>query len=136
MINNLNPNPIIALIWAAGHYKNNYNYASVDKNEFRNLENKLFPLYRQTQEIINYDKPHIVVNLMESFGTNMLLLDDEKEFDLLGSLRKHFDSVGLFDNSKQNRSDFLFTRFFKLDFRHCWVIFRVIFFKSYVKYRL
>lgn len=43
--------------------------------------------------------PHIVVNLMESFGSNMLVYDDEQNNDLLGNLRTHFNQ------------DFVFYRF-------------------------
>ena len=44
-------------------------------------------------------KPHVVLAVMESFGTNYLVLDNPENNDLLGSLRPHF------------ARDFVFKRF-------------------------
>lgn len=44
-------------------------------------------------------QPHVVMSLMESFGSNMLALDEPGKNDLLGSLREPF------------RQDFVFKRF-------------------------
>lgn len=57
------------------------------------------PARTPVNEWLRENKPHVVVTLMESFGSNVLSLDNEKTNDLLGDLRPHF------------ASDFVFRRF-------------------------
>ncbi|MGX2971650.1 LTA synthase family protein [Helicobacter sp. T3_23-1059] len=131
-INALNPNPILAFSWALSQYKNDSNYDIGDKEsfyrEFLALQESMFYLKSTTPKsniATHLPKPHIVINLMESFGSGALSLDysfgginglidsnttnDTIRLDVLGALREHLTSS--FAQTK-NRQDFIFWRFF------------------------
>ena len=92
LINHISTNPIIAFAWALQHYKEQDSFESVDLSEFEALQNELFPVFRENPVNSAPKRPNVVVVLMESFGANMLCFDDESEFDLLMSFRKHFEA--------------------------------------------
>ena len=92
LINHISTNPIIAFAWALQHYKEQDSFESVDLSEFEALQNELFPVFRENPLNSAAKRPNVVVVLMESFGLNMLALDDESEFDLLMGFRKHFEA--------------------------------------------
>lgn len=101
LFNHITTNPLIAFDWARTNYKFDVHFAKPDMQKGELLQEKLFPLLHTTKDssLLQSNPPHIVINLMESFGTNMLVYDDKDTNDLLGSLRKHFES------------DFVFYRF-------------------------
>ncbi|WP_147289754.1 LTA synthase family protein [Helicobacter sp. MIT 14-3879] len=107
VLNNLNTNPILAFVWALGHYKNDYKSSIVSSKDVDYAAKELFPILHTTKKLINFKQPHIVVNLMESFGSNILIYQRD-DFNLLGSLKYHFD---LSNTSSSNKSDFVFYRF-------------------------
>ncbi|MBZ7994842.1 sulfatase-like hydrolase/transferase [Campylobacter canadensis] len=100
--NNLSANPALAFTWAYKHYKNqskfyNINFEDLNK-EYKNIFDEDIIKSTKKDEFLEQNKAHVVFNLMESFGINMLSLHDDKH-DLLGSLKEHF------------KQDFVFTRF-------------------------
>ena len=130
-INALNPNPILAFSWALSQYKNDSNYDIGDKEsfyrEFLALQESMFHLKSTTPKSSTQNptpKPHIMINLMESFGSGALSLDyafggindlidsnttNNVQLNVLGALREHFASN--FAQTKA-RQDFIFWRFF------------------------
>lgn len=107
LINHISTNPIIAFAWACGHYRAQGSFQKPDLAEFEALQNELFSVFRTSHAKISA-KPHVVVVLMESFGSNMLYFDDREDFDLLMSFRSHFEA-GLVKAKSQN--DFVFMNF-------------------------
>lgn len=101
IFNHLATNPLIAFDWAHTNYMDNTSYALPSIAELKSLESSLFSIFHKTPDskFLAQNPPHIVLNLMESFGSNMLLFDDKATNDLLGSLRGHL------------QSDFTFYRF-------------------------
>lgn len=101
-INHLVPNPIIALSWAISDYEKNSSFIQVSKSEGDRLSTlALEPahLYATTPKnsFLEKNPPHIIVNLMESFGLNLLTFDKKKHFDLLGELREHYENDIVFE---------------------------------------
>ena len=101
IFNHLATNPLLALDWAYSNYKADAHISPPSAQRGEALQEALFPLLRQSpySMFLKDNPPHIVVNLMESFGSNMLIYDELPHNDLLGALRKHFDE------------DFVFFRF-------------------------
>ena len=101
LFNHLCTNPLIAFDWARTNYRLDTHFAKPDVQKGEALQERLFPLLHTTADssFLRNNPPHIVLNLMESFGTNMLVYDELDKNDLLGSLREHFES------------DFVFYRF-------------------------
>ncbi|MGX3045071.1 LTA synthase family protein [Helicobacter sp. T3_23-1056] len=82
-INAINPNPILAFAWALGYYQSDNNYTIANKEafdkEFATLQNELFALHHKSPKSSSTNptpKPHIIINLMESFGSGAISLDD------------------------------------------------------------
>lgn len=100
LFNHLCTNPLIALDWARSNYKSDISYTKPDVKRGGILQNRLFPLLRTSphSEFLRQNPPHVVISLMESFGSNMLVYDSISN-DLLGSLRGHL------------KEDFVFYRF-------------------------
>lgn len=103
VINKLTPNGLMALSWALASKREDLSFAAVKQSQGVALQQTL-GLTSLTERTPKNDwlaqhPPHVVMTLMESFGANMLNLDDAKENDLLGSLRSSF------------ASDFVFKRF-------------------------
>ena len=176
-INALNPNPILAFSWAFSQYRADSDYQIADREaferEFLELQREIFEIHRTSPKSPTHStskfaleptsqptskalpKPHIIINLMESFGSGALSFDYAFDFaqdflenpqenargnakeatqqnpqthkthknprlDLLGSLREHFLSAGVFEKPQKNsktaqqdfRQDFVFWRFF------------------------
>ena len=101
--NDISTNPIMALSWASKEYKIQASFREVSLSRGAELESRLFPLYQTSVKNQNAKKPHIHLNIMESFG--LAILDNNKELEslLLGDLYKHFNS--------DFKEDFVFKRF-------------------------
>lgn len=103
VLNKLTPNGLMAIDWAIKDHLADIRFERVDAAEKVKLlgVTGLDSLIGRTS--INTwladNKPHVVMNLMESFGSNMLALDEPGKNDLLGSLREPFNQ------------DFIFKRF-------------------------
>lgn len=102
-VNQVTPNAIMSLNWAFSDRKKSDRFPPVTEDEHTALMQDLGldSIYTRTPEntFLEKNKPHVVAVVMESFGSNMLEFDDEKENNLLGRLRPHF------------KEDFLFKRF-------------------------
>ncbi len=59
-------------------------------------------LVRKTPPQVPLEKAHVVVIIMESFGSYWIRFSDETNFDLLGNLKIHFKEDSLFLNSLPN----------------------------------
>ncbi|WP_241993722.1 alkaline phosphatase family protein [Helicobacter sp. MIT 05-5293] len=101
IFNDLAANPIMAFDWALKNYRADMRFYPVAKNQEQKFQEELFPIYHQTptNTFAAENPPHIIVNLMESFGSNLLAYDNPQDFDLLGDLREHL------------QNDFMFYRF-------------------------
>ena len=108
LINHISTNPIIAFAWAYQHYKEQESFAPIDETHLKALQDELFPIFRANSSKQNLKQPNVIVVLMESFGSNLLLLDDEKDFDLLMSFRKDFEAG---KTKRKGQSDFTFVNF-------------------------
>lgn len=103
VLNKLTPNGLMAIDWAIKDHQDDIVFEKVDAAEKIKLlgATGLNSLTGRTQvnTWLANNKPHVVMSLMESFGSNMLALDEQSKNDLLGSLREPF------------RQDFVFKRF-------------------------
>jgi phosphoglycerol transferase MdoB-like AlkP superfamily enzyme len=104
VLNKITPNAFMAIDWARVDYKNQKEFLPIEEKQVIALMQKVLkqpnPNYRtQINEYLAENKPHVVIALMEGFGTNVLLEDDVSNNDLLGSLRSAF------------KDDFVFKRF-------------------------
>ncbi|MBK1991970.1 sulfatase-like hydrolase/transferase [Campylobacter sp. 2018MI35] len=100
VLNDIMLNPIMAFSWAHKQFKQENKFSFIDTNKAKILEEELFPLFKTSMknEIASNEKPSVYINLMESFGLNLLEFNN-KNFNLLGDLEQHF------------KEDFIFTRF-------------------------
>lgn len=108
LINHIATNPLIALGWAYSHYQRQDSFQAINLSELKDLESELFPIFKTNSQKHISKNPNVVVVLMESFGSNILALDDEKNFDLLMSFRKDFEKG---KERHQNQTDFTFMNF-------------------------
>ena len=103
VLNKLTPNGLMAINWAIKDHQADIFFEKVDAAEEIKLlgATGLDSLTGRTpvNTWLADNKPHVVMSLMESFGSNMLALDEPSKNDLLGSLREPF------------RHDFVFKRF-------------------------
>lgn len=104
VLNKATPNAFMALDWARGDYKEQTKFEPIGAELLTTQMNKVLgqptPEYHTpTNEYLENNKPHIVMTLMEGFGSNVLLEDDAEKNDLLASLRQPFED------------DFVFKRF-------------------------
>lgn len=93
-------NPLMSFSFALRDYqKDTLDLKPTNMERLEELE-EIFPLFSTTSKnnFALANKPHIMVNLMESFGTQMLSLQ-ERNLNLLGELAQHFEE------------DFVWTRF-------------------------
>lgn len=96
-INALNPNPILAFSWALSQYRADSDYFIADREaferEFLELQREIFTIQRTSPKSNTHSasksaleptsqptsktlpKPHIIINLMESFGSGALSFD-------------------------------------------------------------
>lgn len=93
-------NPIMSFSFAHKQYKKERisDFVIADETQGQFLQERLFPLFEKSVKNELTQKPHIMLNLMESFSTQMLSFSSEN-FNLLGELEKHF------------KEDFVFERF-------------------------
>lgn len=103
-LNNITPNAFMALDWAKSDYKKQSKFEPISKQALEQQMIKVLgqsnPYYQTPYNAyLESNKPNVVMALMEGMGTNVMIEDDEKENDLLGSLRKGFNE------------DFVFKRF-------------------------
>jgi len=104
VLNKATPNAFMALDWARGDYKDQAKFEPVTLEILTAQMNKVLgqptPEYRTARNAyLEQNKPHVVMTLMEGFGTNVLIEDNPESNDLLGALRKPFEE------------DFVFKRF-------------------------
>jgi phosphoglycerol transferase MdoB-like AlkP superfamily enzyme len=103
ILNKLTPNGLITFHWARQDYDLEASFRQVSAGEGKELLRAagLPALLERTPRNARLEaaRPNVVLALMESFGANMLALDQPPQNDLLGALRPHF------------QSDFLFQRF-------------------------
>ncbi len=97
VLNQLTPNAFMALDWAIKDRDEADHFHPVSLVEGERLRTKALGNERinQTMPVNSYlatHKPNVVLAMMESFGSNMLAMDDPKTNDLLGSLRPHFET--------------------------------------------
>lgn len=92
-------NPIMSFAFALKKYQMGLDLKPANMERLEELV-KIFPLFSTTPKnnFALKNPPHIMVNLMESFGTQMLSLQ-EGNLNLLGELAQHFEE------------DFVWTRF-------------------------
>lgn len=93
-LNHLVPNSIMAFTWAYKQYRKNTVYEPASKARGRDLAMKAIgreTLWDETREntFLERNPPHVVMVLMESFGSNFLQFDRPDSLDLMGSLRPH-----------------------------------------------
>lgn len=93
-LNEILPNPLLALKWAATHYAEDMGFKKVDTRLEASLVKRALGdrgLYTRLDKnaYLATHRPNVVLNLMESFGGNLLAYDDAKSFDVLGRLRPH-----------------------------------------------
>ena len=104
-INALNPNPILAFSWALSQYRADSDYQIADREaferEFLELQREIFEIYRTSPKSAlehtsqstsqmtskSLPKPHIIINLMESFGSGALSFD--YAFDFVQDLQQN-----------------------------------------------
>lgn len=98
VVNEIATNPILAFSWAYNIYKSERSIQPANIDGLNALQNELFSLWQPLDSHISSINPHIMLNIMESFGLNVLAFED-KTHNFLGELRGHFES------------DFLFKRF-------------------------
>ncbi|MFM4965917.1 LTA synthase family protein [Aeromonas bivalvium] len=106
-LNKLTPNGLMAIDWAIKDRAEDIVFTPVSQAEGEALLERsgLDSLMARTpvNPWLAAHKPHVVMALMESFGSNMLAFDEPGKNDLLGSLRPHF------------KEDFVFKRFLSED---------------------
>ncbi|MBO7913645.1 LTA synthase family protein [Vibrio splendidus] len=97
VLNKVTPNAFLALDWARSEHKRSASFTAVKRAD---LEEKVHQVLGQDEPIYHTDKndylesnkPNVVFALMESMGTNLLVEDNGKTTDLLGSLRPHYEN--------------------------------------------
>lgn len=103
VLNKLTPNGFMAIDWAIKDHRADITFEKVNVAEEIKLLSAIGLNSLAGRTPINSwlaeNKPHVVMNLMESFGSNMLALDEPGKNDLLGTLRAQFSQ------------DFVFKRF-------------------------
>lgn len=96
VLNKLTPNGLMAIDWAIKDREEDINFVSVTRSERDSLLKKLDLSSIEASIPVNNwlasHPPHVVMTLMESFGSNMLAFDSAGKNDLLGQLRGHFGS--------------------------------------------
>ncbi|EDP6919161.1 sulfatase-like hydrolase/transferase [Campylobacter upsaliensis] len=97
VINDTALNPLIAFVWAKKAKDSLLKLPYISEEEGLALQKELFSLSAITP-YNSQNKPHIFLNLMESFANNALEFHN-LELNLLGELEKHF------------KEDFVFERF-------------------------
>ncbi|MCS7484982.1 LTA synthase family protein [Marinomonas arctica] len=107
ILNKLSPNGFMALDWAWKDKKRDTAFAPVSQEKGFSLKAQLginsLNARTPANPWLEANKPNVVMNIMESFGSNMLAFDHPEKNDLLGQLRSHF------------RDDFVFNRFLSED---------------------
>ncbi|PJG84410.1 sulfatase [Conservatibacter flavescens] len=94
IINKMIPNGIVAIEWALKDRKREISFSAVSEEEGLKLmqlalnKNSLLDT-TEKNAFLEQNSPHVVFALMESFGTNILVLDEPDTNDLLGKLRPY-----------------------------------------------
>ncbi len=108
VLNKLTPNGFMALDWANKDRRDDEGFEAVDYQQGLNLLGQALgeeSLVTATpkNDFLAQNKPHVVLAIMESMGSNMLAFDQQPQNDLLGRFRSHF------------AEDFVFKRFVSAD---------------------
>ena len=98
------PNGVIAVRWAFKDRKQDISFEKVSLEEgIMLMQNALgvdtLVAHTPKNEFLENNQPNVIFAVMESFGTNFLITDDENSNNLLGKLREHI------------KNEFFFTRF-------------------------
>lgn len=104
VINKMVPNGVIAVRWAFKDRKQDISFEKVSLEEgIMLMQNALgvdtLVAHTPKNEFLENNQPNVIFAVMESFGTNFLITDDENSNNLLGKLREHI------------KNEFFFTRF-------------------------
>ncbi len=102
ILNKMVPDGITAMSWAFSDRKSQISFDEATQEEGVLLLARLgdfSSLYDKTpkNDFLAAEKPHVVFTLMESFGQNFLIHDDEKSNDLLGRLRAYWQQGFVFN---------------------------------------
>lgn len=93
-LNMITPNVFMAFDWAITDYKEQRHFEPVSNVQLTALMEKMLgqptPIYHTpSNSYLQQKPPHVVLTMMESMGMNILIEDDPKTNDLLGSFRPH-----------------------------------------------
>jgi phosphoglycerol transferase MdoB-like AlkP superfamily enzyme len=121
ILNSAIPNAVIALDWAWSNYKNAPPYRPVAAEEGTKLAMEALGRGDLTESApdspyLAKNPPHVVLTVMEGFGSNLLEFDRPGDVDLLGSFRPHMEN------------DFVFRRFLAEDYRTVAALMRILFY--------
>lgn len=102
ILNKMVPDGLTAISWAFTDKKSQISFNEVTREEGETLLLRMGTsknLQAQTPEnaFLDTEKPHVVFALMESFGKNFLIYDDEQSNDLLGRLRPYWQKGLVFE---------------------------------------
>ncbi|UPR52319.1 sulfatase-like hydrolase/transferase [Vibrio cyclitrophicus] len=97
VLNKVTPNAFLALDWAKSAHKKSATFAPVSKplyeQQTQEVLGQSYPIYQTAKnQYLEDNKPNVVFALMESMGTNLLIEDNGKTTDLLGSFRTHYEN--------------------------------------------
>lgn len=104
VINKMVPNGVIAVRWAFKDRKQDVSFEKVSLEEgvilMQNaLDVDTLVAHTPKNEFLEKNQPNVIFTVMESFGMNLFITDEEKSNNLLGALREHI------------RNEYFFTRF-------------------------
>lgn len=111
--NNIATNPFLCLHWAYKNYKDYDSFAPIRVQDLKDLESELFPVFSHNPQRFHAQQNlNVVFVLMESFASNMLMLDSKDDFDLLMSFRPSFENGKTpLHSRKGDINDFTFMNF-------------------------
>ncbi|WP_261903433.1 LTA synthase family protein [Vibrio fortis] len=97
VLNKVTPNAFLALDWAKSAHKKSATFKPVSQPIYEQQTKEVLgqehPIYRtENNPYLEQNKPNVVFALMESMGTNLLVEDNGKTTDLLGSFRTHYEN--------------------------------------------
>lgn len=110
--NGIATNPLLCLHWAWKNYRDYDIFAPINTQDLKDLEEELFPIFTHNPQRHIEPNPNVVFVLMESFASNMLMLDSKNDFDLLMGFRKSFENGKIPLHSRDGDiNDFTFMNF-------------------------
>ena len=121
VLNNAVPNALLAFNWAWNNYLDNPSYPPVEAEEGRilainSIGQEALTEKTSVNQYLEKNPPHVVLAVVEGFGSGLLEFDKAGTVDLLGSLRPHAEG------------DFFFRRFLAENFRTMAALTRTLFY--------